>query len=245
MKKPTDGITIIVPTLNEAGNVKALLERLHAALLKSGIRYEVVCIDDHSTDSTVSRLISLKKYYPLRTFSKAGERGKAYSLLQGVKQARYETICMIDADLQYPPEAIVPMYERMQKSGAALVVTRRQAAKTSLLRRMTSSGFNYVFCRLLFGVHYDTQSGLKLCRKDLLEGLRLNPSPWSFDLELVVRAQLNGHKVASYDIPFTARVSEQSKAKVLGVSYELAKSSLRLKYDILRSKLVPRKEARE
>ncbi len=236
---------MVVPTLNEAGNVQGLLERLHGSLATAGVPYEVVFVDDHSTDNTVSRLAGLKRHYPLRTFYKAGERGKAYSLLEGVKRALFDTVCMIDADLQYPPEAIVPMYRRMQETGAALVVTHRRANQTSRLRRLTSSGFNYVFCRLLFGINYDTQSGLKLCDTALLERLPLNPSPWSFDLELIVRAQLAGHRVASYDIPFTARVNEQSKAKVLGVSYELAKSSLRLKYNILRSNVALRKEARQ
>ncbi len=83
-----------------------------------------------------------------------------------------------------------------------------------------------MFARLLFGFKYDTQSGLKLFTKQVWDSISINPSPWSFDLEFIVRSLEKNYKIFSYDIPFAARQKGEAKIDVFGTAYELAKNSL-------------------
>ncbi|PIS15708.1 dolichol monophosphate mannose synthase, partial [Candidatus Roizmanbacteria bacterium CG09_land_8_20_14_0_10_41_9] len=105
------GISVVVPTLNEKSNLKPLIERIGGSLKIAGFDYEIIIVDDHSTDSSNLVIQSLTKKFPIRFYTKRGLKGKAQSLIEGFSYAKYPLIAMIDADLQYPPEAIPKMIE--------------------------------------------------------------------------------------------------------------------------------------
>lgn len=232
-------LSVVVPTLNEEGNVQKLVARIHKTLATAKIPYEIVFIDDHSTDKTVTLVHAIKKRYPflnLRVQSKRGKRGKAFSLLQGFKAARYPLICMIDADLQYPPEAISAMYNKLNRESADIVVTERVDQKTSRVRQLSTKVFHLVFTRMLFGLPFDSQSGLKLFRKRVLGSIKLNPSQWSFDLEFLVRSRDKNYKIVNHKIAFSERFAGEAKVNVLTTTYELAKASIKLRLQSTSSK---------
>lgn len=229
-------ISVIVPTLNEAGNIRTLTERLHKTFLKNRVPYEIIMVDDHSTDGTIEEARKLQQFYPLRILSKQGKRGKAFSLLEGFSAAHYQLLCMIDADLQYPPEAIAVMYEKMLRTNADIVVTERVDKQTSGLRKLSSTVYNTIFTRMLFGVSYDSQSGLKLFKKRVIENMPLAPSPWTFDLEFLVRAMDKHSKIINQRIPFSERQSGEAKIHMISAVPEMIKASLRLKYRMIRQK---------
>ena len=224
-------VSVIVPTLNEAENIPQLLARLHKSMQRQQTVYEVLIVDDNSSDGTADVARALAGEYPVRVFTKNGNQGKAHSLLQGFELARYEIVCMIDADLQYPPEAIGPMQRLLTKTNADVVITERQQNKTTLLRKLSTFVFNLIFVRFLFGLSYDTQSGLKLFRKSVLDDFEMTPSPWSFDLEFLVRSLENKRKIITYSIPFSERWTGVTKVKMAGVAVELAKASLQLRWN--------------
>ena len=222
-------LSVIVPTLNEAGNMPALFRRLDKALLTAGIVYEVIVIDDHSSDATVSLVEKLSKKYPVRVFTKRGQRGKAYSLLEGFAQAHHHTVAIIDADLQYPPEALPEMMTRIQE-GAGVVVANRVQQETSLIRRITSGAFAFIFARLLHGLSCDVQSGLKVFRREILDVIEFHPTPWTFDLAFLTAAREAGYTIDTVDIRFAGRTSGQSKVNVVAASLEIGWHALKLKF---------------
>ena len=235
--KNNNAVSIIVPTLNEADNIIELVQRVDTNLKKLAVPYEMIVIDDHSTDDTVSKINELALTYNVRVVAKRGKPGKAYSLLEGFEEARNPIICMIDADLQYPPESIGDMHKLLTLTGADVVISERTKNETSFLRKLSSKTFNFLFARLLFGIGYDTQSGLKLFRKSILKDFRLSPSPWSFDLEFLVRSLENKRSIVSHSIPFTERNAGITKVKVLNVTFELAKASVLLRVNTSVQKL--------
>ena len=230
-------ISIVVPTLNEADNIPTLLERIDQAMQQVAVPYEVLIIDDHSTDGTMQLATSLAAKYPVRAILKNGKRGKAYSLLEGFAATSYSLVAMIDADLQYPPEALAPMYALLTENNLDVVTTERQAEETSKVRKLFTKVYNLIFARLLFGISFDTQSGLKLFRKRILNKFEMTPSPWSFDLEFLVRALENKFKIASYPITFSERTAGVTKVKLLSTTLELATASLKLRLRISIRKL--------
>src|SRR5579875_1612479 len=78
-------ISVVIPTLNDVANISELLVRLHAALMKAGIPYEAIVVDDHSTDGTRIAAEAIARFYhlPVRVLIKRGRPGKSYSLIEG------------------------------------------------------------------------------------------------------------------------------------------------------------------
>jgi glycosyltransferase involved in cell wall biosynthesis len=228
MRQTMQPISVIVPTLNEADNLNLLFSRIDKALSSAAIPYEVIIIDDHSTDATVQIALQAADRYDVKVMTKRGQPGKAFSLLEGFDAAKYDLLCMIDADLQYPPEAITSMYHKLQFCEADIVITERIDNKTSPVRQLTSVVFKTLFTRMLFGINYDTQSGLKLFRKSVLKSISLSPSPWTFDLEFIVRALEQGYSIVSQPIKFSERNAGVPKVKLLSATLEIASGSYRL-----------------
>jgi glycosyltransferase involved in cell wall biosynthesis len=228
MRQTMQPISVIVPTLNEADNLNLLFSRIDKALTSAAIPYEVIIVDDHSTDTTVQIAQQAADFYDVKVMTKHGQPGKAFSLLEGFAAAKYDLLCMIDADLQYPPEAITSMYHKLQFCEADIVITERIDNKTSPVRQLTSVVFKTLFTRMLFGINYDTQSGLKLFRKNVLTSISLSPSPWTFDLEFIVRALEQGYTIVSQPIKFSERNAGVPKVKLLSATLEIASGSYRL-----------------
>jgi len=225
-------VSIVVPALNEAANIPVLVKRLQAACQRSPLiaSFEVIIVDDHSTDGTLEVCQRLAQRHTwLKVLQNQGQPGKAFSLLEGFRAARYELVGMIDADLQYPPEALPAMIAKIYDDGADVVIANRVHHKTSLRRRIVSKLFRSL-SGLLHGQPYDMQSGLKLLRRDILTYCDLKPTRWTLDLELMSYAQALGCRIDSVDIDFAERVSGQSKIQLVRASYEILKQSLKLRF---------------
>lgn len=221
-------LEIIVPVKNEAGNLINLVRRIHEALTPAKIAYGIIVIDDHSTDSTLQVLENLSKKYPIKFYLKKGAIGKAYSVLEGASYAQAENLAMLDGDLQYDPEVIPQMFERLTESG---VVVGNRHYQDKSLRRFTSKGFKLVFGKLLFGFDVDIQSGLKLFKKDIITRINKSEvSPWTIDLPLLSTAKELGYAISQVDINFYPRIFGKTKVNLIHSSAELAISSLKLKF---------------
>lgn len=234
-------LSIIIPTWNEEGNIKKLVERLNAALTNTSLPYEIIFIDDHSTDKTQTIVNELSQFYPVSLFLKKGQKGKAHSLIEGFSYAKNSLICMIDADLQYPPEAIPAMIEKIIE-GADIVVANRKEQHAPKLRRFLSAGFKK-FSHFLFGINQDVQSGLKIFKKEILQTVIILPkSGWTFDLEFLYKANDAGFIIESHDITFAERLSGKSKVSSLKTSLEIGTNALSLRTKKLLPQPIPAKD---
>jgi cellulose synthase/poly-beta-1,6-N-acetylglucosamine synthase-like glycosyltransferase len=222
-------LSVVIPTLNEQGNIAPLITRLDDALSAWGIEYELIFIDDKSDDETRETIESYSLDLPVGVHTKQGRAGKAHSLLEGFQIAQYDTIAMIDADLQYPPEAVPEMAELIFDHRADIVVANRLSPQTSLLRRSASRTFRSLFGKLLWRLDVDVQSGLKVFKRDILERLKLSPEGWTFDLDFLVQSRNAGYEITGYDIEFAQRVSGDAKLNVLRASMQIAKSAIKLR----------------
>ncbi len=226
-------ISVVIPTLNEEGNIVPLVKRLARVFEERSLGGELLFIDDHSTDETRALIAKLTPEYA-ETFTischlKRGQRGKAQSLIEGFALAEFDTIVMIDADLQYPPEAIPGMLDRLT-AGADIVVADRKEHDTNFLRKLLSKTFSLVFSRFLHDLHCDSQSGLKVFRKKILREVTLHPTPWTFDMEFLLSARNYGYIIDSVHITFAERQAGTSKLNPLRAMIEIGWSALRLKW---------------
>ncbi|MDD4319509.1 MAG: glycosyltransferase [Candidatus Peribacteraceae bacterium] len=221
-------VSIIIPTYNERENLPALLRRLERSMNKERYDYECLIIDDRSTDGTLSRLRELRTSVPYRVIPKQGPRGKSTSILEGLRHARGSIVAMIDADLQYPPEAIPNMVRKIGRYD--IVVARRSERRTSLRRSAFSRTFNLVFGRILLSLDVDVQSGLKVFRRKTFALAEFSPSPWGFDYQFLFRAKRMGWTLGSEPIIFEERFHGTSNVRMLSVGMELAWGAVTLRW---------------
>lgn len=228
MKSIKKQVSVIIPTFNEARNIIPLLTQLSSTLNKKKYQYEFIFVDDNSTDATQKIIFSLINMYPIRLLVKQGKKGKAYSLIEGFKEAKYDLVAIIDADLQYPPAAVTDLLEKLNEYD--IVVANRKQYKAGFVRKFLSTGFRSVFGKILFRLNVDIQSGLKVFKREVLEYTKFNPSsPWTFDLEFLHRAYEAGFSVGGHDITFSKRADGKSNIKIIGAILEIGLNALSLK----------------
>ncbi len=216
---PQPLLSIVVPTRNEAANVRPLWDQLNTVL--AGTDFEVCFVDD-SDDATPTLLTQLAAANTRRVhchFRKGAERvgGLATAVFTGLRLAQGRYVCVMDADLQHRPDTIPAMLAAAE-IGADLVVASRYTQGGSrrgldgLVRRLVSRTANLV-ARLLFSEarrSTDPLSGFFLCRRDLINGIEFRPVGFKILLELLVCVP----RLRVVDVPldFAPRAGGASKA---------------------------------
>lgn len=157
-------LSIVVPVRNEAESILPLLEEIHAALEGKG-EFEVIYVDDGSTDATPERLAQAQARYPrLRVLAHAKSCGQSAALMSGVRAARGAWIATLDGDGQNDPADIAKLLQVRDSAGreVRLVSGYRRKRQDSWLKRLSSKIANGVRSRLLGDATPDTGCGLKL-----------------------------------------------------------------------------------
>lgn len=141
-------ISIIVPMYNESENIQPFYQAIQKTIKELPYQFELLFVDDGSSDDTLKRLKQLaKKYSIVKPIELARNFGKEIALSAGLHEAKGEAALMIDADLQHPPELIKEFIKRWEK-GADMVVGVRKEYKSPWLKRITSNMFYTAMNRL-------------------------------------------------------------------------------------------------
>lgn len=217
-------VSIVIPVFNEEASIAELLQRLLIVLKKTTQEFELLVVDDFSTDGTTKQIKKLQSPN-IRILSKKGKRGKGQSLLEGFAAAKFSLVGMIDGDLQYAPEYIPEMLEKID-AGADIVVANRYQLFVPLYRKVMGLAFRTLFGSWLHGFQCDVQSGLKIFKKQLYERLHLQPSQWTFDLEFLVNARNAGAKIATIDIELQPRKDGKHKTNLLYATLQMTWQAL-------------------
>jgi len=131
-------LSVVIPMLNESGNVGPLFERLFPVLAGLGDSFEVIAIDDGSTDATLGLLeAESQAHAELRILSFARNFGQHAAVMAGFEAARGEWVITLDADLQNPPEEIPKLVDAFRQ-GHDLVNTWREGRQDTFFRRTAS-----------------------------------------------------------------------------------------------------------
>lgn len=212
-EEPPVEVSVIVPALNEAENIPELLRRLDAAL--SGMRYEVLIVDDNSRDNTSEVCASLASQYPVRLLMRAmPKNGLSGAVLDGMELASGEIFIVMDADLQHPPEQAPNLIAEL-KRGADFVIGSRYAVGGStqggwgVLRKLNSNLATFL-ARPFAGRTTDPMSGFFALRRETYRhGERLAPLGYKVGLELMCKCR--ARDVREIPIHFATRTRGESK----------------------------------
>jgi polyisoprenyl-phosphate glycosyltransferase len=139
-------VSIIIPVLNEADNLDALVGRLTPVLDRLGTRWEIIFVDDGSTDGTLASLKALNAREPRATgISFSRNFGKEIALAAGLQYARGDAAIMMDADLQHPPEMLEEFVATWRKGYDIVYGNRIDRGTDGVFRRLYSRLFYRLF----------------------------------------------------------------------------------------------------
>lgn len=171
-RDPDPTVSVIVPVRNESGNIAPLVAEIEAAL--TGRSFEIVYVDDGSTDATEAELRVLTAKRPLlRQIRHVTSCGQSAAIRTGVRAARGAIIATLDGDGQNDP-AFIPILLDVLEGGdprLGLVAGQRVGRKASVFKRMQSRVANAVRATVLKDGTRDTGCGLKAFRRDLFLAL--------------------------------------------------------------------------
>ena len=161
----TPAVSVVVPLYNEEENVALLQAELTAAL--AGLDYEIIFVDDGSTDGTVTRVAEDPRVRVLRFAKNAGQSAAMYA---GLHAAAGSTAVLIDGDLQNDPADIPKLLAEIER-GADLVCGYRAVRKDTTVKRLTSRIANFVRSRFTKDGVRDTGCTLKAMRRECVHAL--------------------------------------------------------------------------
>ena len=161
----TPAVSVVVPLYNEEENVALLQGELTAAL--AGIDYEIIFVDDGSSDATIARIAAGER---IRVLPFAKNAGQSAAMYAGLHAARGATAVLIDGDLQNDP-ADIPKLLREIERGADLVCGYRAQRKDTVVKRITSRVANFVRSRFTKDGVRDTGCTLKAMRRECVQAL--------------------------------------------------------------------------
>ena len=206
-------LSVVIPVHNEADNVGPLAEEIHGAL-DGRVDFEIVFVDDASSDDTPARLQALRQRDPhLRVLRHLTNAGQSTALLTGVRHARGMLVATLDGDGQNDPADIPALLARWQQEQHAggnvplLIAGWRASRRDTWIRRLSSRIANGVRRRVLGDGTPDTGCGLKLFRRDDFLALPYFDHLHRFLPALVIR---HGGRVVSVPVNHRPRMRGQS-----------------------------------
>lgn len=197
-------IDIVIPTYDEAENLRKLIPRIFSVFSSGRIRANVIVVDDSPDKQTSNVVLELQRTYPALQVLHSDQRlGLAQSVIKGFHASDAEILCVMDADLSHPPESIPMLIQALEQHEADIVIASRYCSGGQIegwgMKRLVISRMATWIARGLVPNVKDPLSGFFVLRRRILEEASLDPLGFKIGLEILVKAR--GAKVI--EIPFT------------------------------------------
>lgn len=202
-------LSIVLPVFNEEGNVEPLHEEIHAALDQTGLNYEILFIDDGSSDRTVQILREIAAKDPVSKLIVLRRNfGQTAAMAAGLDMANGEVVVTMDADRQNDPADIPALLARLDEGYDMVCGWRHKRQDGFLLRLLPSMIANKIISYTTDVKLHDYGCTLKAIRKDVAKQIRLYGEMHRF---IPAIASWIGVRIAEMKVNHRARVSGQSK----------------------------------
>src|SRR6266567_1609570 len=212
---------LVVPTLNETENIVAVLDRARQSLSRLSLDWEILVVDDESTDGTAETVRRYSETHAgIRLLERQAPKGLAGAITYGWKHTDADVLGVMDADLQHPPELLPELVARVCQ-GSDIAIASRYLQTDSMeawsLRRRMISRLSVLASKPVqrsgLGVR-DPMSGFFVLRRDCIAGMRFQRTGFKLLLEILAK----GHICSVAEIPFKFGTRSGGKSKANGMT---------------------------
>jgi dolichol-phosphate mannosyltransferase len=223
LQPKTVSFSLVIPTLNEAGNIERMIRALDGILRDSGCTdFEVIVVDDNSPDGTGVIADKLAAEMPgrVRVIHRAGKASLGTAAVAGWAAAQGDVLALMDADFQHPPE-LIPRLIAAIRQGADIAIGSRYAEggamseQWSAARKVISS-FGTTVVRLLLGAAMknvrDPFSGCFAMRREVIADKHLHPEGFKVLMEVLAMGAYRSVREVPYQ--FSTRTAGESKLRL-------------------------------
>jgi dolichyl-phosphate beta-glucosyltransferase len=230
-------ISVVIPAYNESRRISPTLEKIYAYLKGHSWQFEIIVIDDASTDDTKTVLQQIQDRLPLIQYlsSPPPNKGKGHAVRQGVAASRGEIVLISDADLSTPVEDIEKLLVHLDQGYDVVIGSRGLKdsdvrVRQPFFRIAMGKTFNKLVRLMVLEDFRDTQCGFKLfrgaCAREIFRQSTIRR--FAFDVEILSLAKKRGCKIR--EVPITWLNSPESKVDPIRDSFQMLTDIFRLWY---------------
>src|SRR5271156_6160215 len=232
-------LSIVIPAYNESARIEHALDRVLSCIAERGWDAEVLVVDDGSKDDTAAIVQRWMASYPrLHLVQNPGNKGKGYSVRNGLLQAAGDIVMFTDADLSAPMEEAQLLLDAIADGADVAIGSRwldrtRQTIHQPLYRQFFGRCFNWI-TRTVMGLPFkDTQCGFKAFKREAAQTIfRLQTiERWGFDPEILFIAQKLRYKIV--EVPVTWGHDERSRMSYLRDGIKMLEDMARIRANFM------------
>ena len=213
-------LSVVIPARDEEGCIEQTLTDVAAALTAERIPYEIVVVDDGSTDATPLRVRRVTDRYPeVRLVTNTGRHGFGLAVRLGLAEATGDALAVMMADASDSPADLVRYYRKLQEGCDCVFGSRFIRGSRVVdypIHKLTINRIANFFIRILFRLRYnDITNAFKCYRRHTIDGMQPLISPhFNLTVEMPLKAIVRGYSYAVVPISWTNRKSGISKLKI-------------------------------
>jgi len=206
------GVSFVIPMYNEELNIEHAIDAAVESLTKYAGDYEIVIVNDASTDSSPRLVAARAAANPrIRVIHHAKNRKLGGSLKTGFKAATKDVVLYMDADLPFDPDVLGRALRAMHVTGADVIAGYRLDRTMEGIKRTVYSYVYNALIGVLFGwPHRDINFSFKLMKREVLEAIELKAEGSLIDAELIVKAKNHGFAIQQIGLDYFPRIRGQS-----------------------------------
>lgn len=214
-----------MPAFNEGEHIKENLLETSRAISTFLHRYEIIAVNDGSTDDTAARITeAAQSDAHIISAGYEENHGKGYAITTGIEKAQGEYIAFLDSDLELSPMLLKNFMKQLKTTDSDIVIGSKlhpdSKLEYPLRRRIMSYGY-YLMLKLMFrlGIH-DTQTGIKLFKADVIKPIakELTTQGYAFDIEILVAAHKQGYVISEAPIVLNYSRDDAAGGRRIGMA---------------------------
>lgn len=219
-------ISIVIPTFNEEDSIIQVISDVHKAMEETSYSYEVLVVDDYSTDNTIEKI---KYRSDIRLIKHKSNQGSGATRRTGIREARGEIVVMIDADGTYPAKEIPQLLKHFPEYDQVNGARKKESGSLKPFRSIAKWFIKSLACFLTKEEIPDLNTGLKAFKRDIaLKYLWALPDGFSCVSTLTLSFLCNGYSVKYIPIDYYPRNNSKSKFHPIKDTYSYLITVIRM-----------------
>lgn len=205
--------SVIFPAYNEEGNIRACVSNAHNTLNRILRSFEIIIVNDGSTDSTAKICHELQNEFDkVKVISKKKNEGYGYALRDGIKSASFDLVFFSDADMQFDMRELSGLLEYIDDYEA--VVGYREKRSDPVLRKITAAIYGMIARRIFKVSVKDINCAFKLFHKRIFDKVQITSKDYVVNLEIFVKMHKLGLRVKEVPVSHFRRMQGKSKVRL-------------------------------